>query len=60
MKIRANLIRYLLIFHAQLHAYLKNWTLLYPPSERSETGGYTVCTFVCVCVSVCVSVSNHI
>jgi len=27
--------------------------LLYPPSERSETGGYTVFTFVCVCVCVC-------
>ena len=23
---------------------------LYPPSERSETGGYTVFTCVCVCV----------
>jgi len=26
--------------------------LLYPPSERSETGGYTVLTFECLCVSV--------
>jgi len=25
---------------------------LYPPSERSKTGGYTVFTFVCLCVSV--------
>ena len=28
--------------------------LLYPPSERSETGGYTVFTYVCLCV--CLSV----
>ena len=28
--------------------------LLYPPSERSETGGYYVFTFVCL--SVCLSV----
>jgi len=27
-------------------------TFLYPPSERSETGGYTVFTFVCLCVCV--------
>jgi len=26
---------------------------LYPPSERSETGGYTVLPFVCLCVCVC-------
>ena len=28
--------------------------LLYPSSERSETGGYTVFTFVCLSVCVCV------
>ena len=27
--------------------------LLYWPSERSETGGYIVFTFVCLCVCVC-------
>jgi len=27
---------------------------LYLPSEPSETGGYTVFTFVCVCVCPCV------
>jgi len=30
------------------------YCLLYPPSERSETGGYTVLTFVCLCVCICV------
>jgi len=28
--------------------------ILYPPSERSETGGYTVFTFVCLSVWLCV------
>jgi len=32
-------------------------TLLYPPSELSDTGGYTVSTFVCL--SVCVSVRTQ-
>ena len=27
--------------------------LLYPPSERSETGGYTVFTSVCLSVCLC-------
>jgi len=27
----------------------------YPPSERSETGGYTVFTFVCMSVCLCAS-----
>ena len=31
-------------------------TLLYPPSERSETGGYYVFTCVCQRVRVCVCV----
>jgi len=41
--------------------------LLYPPSERSETGGYTVFTIVCLCVrahsvqssTVCVPPTTH-
>jgi len=27
--------------------------LLHPPSERSETVGYTVFVFVCLCVCLC-------
>ena len=34
--------------------------LLYPPSERSETGRYTVFIFVCLGVCVCVSVSTPV
>ena len=30
------------------------YNLLSPPSERSDTGGYTVFTFVCVCLCVCI------
>ena len=39
-----------------LFAYLPvDCSSFYPPSERSETGGYTVFTFVCL--SVCLSLS---
>ena len=38
---------YIIVFH---HCV---W-LLYPPSERSETGGYTVFTFVCLSVCLCI------
>jgi len=34
--------------------------VLYPPSKRSETGGYTVFTFVCLCVSVSTPVFNSV
>ena len=33
--------------------------LLYTPSERSETGGYTVFSFVCLSGCVCVCVCAH-
>jgi len=36
-----------------LHS-LNRLIIIYPPSERSETGGYAVFTFVCLSVSVCV------
>ena len=42
------------------HLYLVYGSLLYPQSERSETGRYTVFTSVCVCLSVCVSVRTHL
>jgi len=32
----------------------------YPPSERSETGGYTVFTFVCLSVCLCVCAHSDI
>jgi len=34
--------------------FINYYKYLYPPSELSETGGYTVFTFVCLSVSVCV------
>ena len=34
-------------------------SLLYAPSERSETGGYTVFTFVCLCVCLCALGSSY-
>ena len=43
-----------MLFYPLFSNYFED--LLYPPSERTETGGYTVFTFVClsVCLSVCV------
>jgi len=33
--------------------------LLYPPSERSETGGYILFSLLCACLSVCPCVCAH-
>jgi len=43
----------------KLWIHMVSTQLLYPPSEWTETGGYTVFTFVCLCVCVCVCVCAH-
>ena len=40
--------------HARASATVANPEYFYPPSERSENGGYTVFTFICLSVCVCV------
>jgi len=49
------------ILHGTCQPPILRWQwrhfLLYPPSERSETGAYTVFSFVCL--SLCVSVRTQ-
>ena len=44
---------FLFILRHWISAHRQCKQLLYPPSERSETGGCTVFTFVCLCVCLC-------